>query len=139
MKKSKRLLILFLLTLCPICSKGYSQTIAETSIDALRVRAGWTAPTDGYFLTDFAMRDTVSGWAEAVKIADVREQALVALREEIKMQQGDLKRQLAALQSEIAAERKAWRSRVRWGKAQGLVYGLVIGFGGGYLVRRNNP
>ena len=138
MKKSRKVLILLLLTLCPICSKGYSQTI-ENSVDALRVRAGWTAPTDGYFLTDFAMRDTVSGWAEAVKIADVREQALVALREEIKIQQSDLKRQLVALQSEIVAERKAWRSRVRWGKAQGLVYGLVLGFGAGYLVRRNNP
>lgn len=124
--------------LCPIYSRGYSQTI-ENSVDALRVRAGWVATTDGYFLNDSALRDTVSGWAEAVKIADVREQALVALREEIKLQQTDLKRQLAALQSEIAAERKAWRSRVRWGKAQGLVYGLVIGFGGGYLVRRNNP
>ena len=125
--------------LCPIYSRGYSQTIEKTNIDALRVRAGWTAPTDGYFLTDFAMRDTVSGWAEAVKIADVREQALIALREEIKLQQTDLKRQLAALQSEIIAERKAWRSRVRRGKAQGLVYGIVLGFGGGYLVRRNNP
>lgn len=125
--------------LCPIYSRGYSQTIAETSVDALRVRAGWTAPTDGYFLNDSAMRDTVSGWGEAVKIADVREQALVALREEIKLQQTDLKRQLAALQSEIVAERKAWRSRVRWGKTQGLVYGIVLGFGGGYLVRRNNP
>lgn len=124
--------------LCPICSRGFSQTTAN-SVDALRVHAGWIAPTDGYFLTDFAMRDTVSGWAEAVKVADVREQALVALREEIKLQQTDLKRQLAALQGEIDAERKAWRSRVRWGKAQGLVYGLVIGFGGGYLVRRNNP
>lgn len=124
--------------LCTICSKGYSQTI-ENSVDALRVRAGWVATADGYFLTDSAMRDTVSGWGEAVKIADVREQALVALREEIKMQQGDLKRQLATLQSEIVAERKAWRSRVRWGKAQGLVYGIVFGFGGGYLVRRNNP
>ena len=120
------------------CSQGYSQT-TENSVDALRVHAGWVASVDGYFLTDSAMRDTVSGWAEAVKISDVREQALVALREEIKLQQSDLKRQLAALQSEIVAERKAWRSRVRWGKAQGLVYGLIIGFGGGYLVRRNNP
>lgn len=85
------------------------------------------------------MRDTVSGWTTARKEADIRLQALEALREEIKMQQSDLKRQLAALQSEIVAERKAWRSRVRWGKAQGLVYGLVLGFGGGYLVRRNNP
>lgn len=124
--------------LCPICSKGFSQTI-ENSIDALRVRAGWIAQTDGYFLSDFAMRDTVSGWSTARKEADIRLQALEALREEIKLQQGDLKRQLATLQSEIAAERKAWRSRVRWGKAQGLVYGLVLGFGGGYLVRRNNP
>ena len=138
MKKFKRLLILLLLTLCPICSKGFSQTI-ENSVDALRVHAGWVAPTDGYFLTDSAMRDTVSGWATARKEADIRLQALEALREEIKLQQTDLKRQLAALQSEIVAERKAWRSRVRWGKAQGLVYGLVIGFGGGYLVRRNNP
>ena len=138
MKKSKRLLILLVLMLCPTCLRGYSQTI-ETSVDALRVRAGWIAPSDGYYLTDSAMRDTISGWSEARKVADVREQALIALREEIKMQQTDLKRQLAALQSEIAAERKAWRSRVRWGKAQGLVYGLVIGFGGGYLVRRNNP
>ena len=85
------------------------------------------------------MRDTVSGWATARKEADIRLQALEALREEIKLQQTDLKRQLAALQSEIAVERKAWRSRVRWGKVQGLVYGLVIGFGGGYLVRRINP
>lgn len=124
--------------LCPIYSRGYSQTI-ENSVDALRVRAGWTAPTDGYFLADSTMRDTVSGWATARKEADIRLQALEALREEIKLQQSDLKRQLAALQSEIVAERKAWRSRVRWGKAQGLVYGLVIGFGGGYLARRNNP
>ena len=139
MKKLRKVLILLLLTLCPICSKGYSQTIEKTSIDALRVHAGWTAPTDGYFLNDSAMRDTVSGWATARKEADIRLQALEALREEIKMQQADLKRQLAALQSEIVAERKAWRSRVRWGKAQGLVYGIVLGFGGGYLVRRNNP
>ena len=90
-------------------------------------------------MTDFAMRDTIAGWTEAKKIADVRQQALEALRDEVRMQQVDLKRQLATLQSEITAERKLWRSRVRRGKVQGVVIGVLAGFAGGYLVKRNNP
>ena len=123
-----------------ICSRGYSATIdAKTDVDALRIHAGWTAPTDGYFLSDVAMRDTVSGWTTARKEADIRLQALEALREEIRLQQLDLKRQLATLQSEIDLERKTYRSRIRGAKVQGMIYGVVVGFAGGYLVRRNNP
>ena len=84
------------------------------------------------------MRDTIAGWTEAKKIADVRQQALEALREEIRLQQADLRRQLGELQSEIDTERRYWRSRVRRGKTQGLVIGILAGFTGGYLVRRNN-
>lgn len=123
---------------CLICSPACSET-TDPSADALRVRRGWTAPSDGYFLTDFAMRDTIAGWTEARRIADVRQQALEALRDEVRMQQADLKRQLATLQSEIAAERKLWRSRVRQGKVQGVVIGILAGGITGYLVRRNNP
>lgn len=110
-----------------------------TGVDALRIHAGWTAPASGYYLTDAAMRDTVQGWTEARKVADVRQQALEALRDEVRAQQADLIRQLAELQREITAERSLWRSRVHRGKVQGFVYGAVLGFGGGYLVRRNNP
>ena len=124
--------------ICLICSPACCQS-TEPSADALRVRRGWTAPSDGYFLTDPAMRDTISGWTEAKRIADVRQQALEALRDEVRMQQADLKRQLATLQSEITAERKLWRSRVRQGKVQGVVVGVIAGFAGGYLVKRNNP
>ena len=85
------------------------------------------------------MRDTVQGWTEARKVADVRQQALEALRDEVRAQQADLIRQLAELQREITAERSLWRSRIRCGKVQGFIYGAVLGFGGGYLVRRNNP
>ena len=46
---------------------------------------------------------------------------------------------ISALDREIAAERSLWRSRVRRGKLQGLGIGLLLGFGSGYLVRRNNP
>ena len=129
------------MTACLICSLVCCATGARASEtpDALRIRAGWIAPAAGYYLTDAAMRDTVTGWTETRKVADVRQQALEALREEVKAQQADLIRQLAELQREITAERSLWRSRVRRGKVQGFIYGAVLGFGGGYLVKRNNP
>lgn len=127
------------MTACLICSLVCWTSTARADVDALRIHAGWTAPAAGYYLTDAAMRDTVQGWTEARKVADVRQQALEALRDEIRLQQADLRRQLAELQREIAVERSAWRSRARRGKLQGLGLGLLLGFGGGYLVRRNNP
>ena len=124
--------------LCLTCSPACCQS-TEKDIDALRVQKGWTAPAAGFFLTDTAMRDTVTGWTTAKKEADIRQQALEALRDEIKIQQADLKRQLAALQTEIDLERKAYRSRIRGSKLQGFIYGTVVGFAGGYLVKKNNP
>ena len=129
------------MTACLICSLVCCTTTARASEapDARRIHAGWTAPTAGYYLTDAAMRDTVTGWTETRKVADIRQQALEALREEVRLQQADLRRQLAELQHEITVERSAWRSRVRRGKLQGLGLGLLLGFSSGYLVRRNNP
>lgn len=126
------------MTICLTCSPACCQS-TEKDIDALRVLPGWTAPAAGYYLTDAAMRDTIAGWTTAKNEANIREQALIALRDEVKAQQADLKRQLAELQHEIAVERRLWRGRVSRGKTQGLVYGLLLGFGSGYLVKRNNP
>ena len=133
--------VLCLTMICLICSPVFSASGEQKNdiVDALRVYPGWSARSKGFFLTDAAMRDTVQGWAEARKVADVRQQALEALREEIKLQQSDLKRQLAALQTEIVLERQAWRTRVRRGKAQGFIYGVLTGFAGGWFVKRNNP
>lgn len=133
--------LLLVTMLCLTCSPACCQTgdVTTPAADALRIHPGWTAPAKGYYLTDAAMRDTIAGWTTAKNEANIREQALIALRDEITAQQADLKRQLAELQSEIADERRLWRGRVRRGKTQGLVYGVLAGFAGGYLVRRNNP
>ena len=136
MRRLKRSLLLVTM-LCLTCSPGCCQT-TENSIDALRIRAGWTAPAAGYYLRDSAMRDTVAGWTEARKVADVRQQVLETLRDEIAAQTQQMKRDLVDLQREITVERATWRSRVRRGKAQGLVYGILIGGVTGYLVKRNN-
>ncbi|MBQ8089758.1 MAG: chemotaxis protein [Pyramidobacter sp.] len=85
------------------------------------------------------MRDTIAGWTTARKEADIRQQALEALRDELAAQSQQMKRDLADLQREISAERKLWRSRIRRGKMQGVMYGVLIGFSSGYLVKRNNP
>ena len=90
-------------------------------------------------MTNAAMRDTIAGWSAARKEADISTQALEALRAEIELQTADMKRQLAQLNHELSAERRAWRSRVRRGKTQGFFYGVLAGFAGGYLVKRNNP
>ena len=135
--------VLCLTMICLICSPVFSasgeQNAQNEIVDALRVYPGWTARNKGYFLTDLAMNDTIEGWGTARKEADIRQQALEALRDEIAAQTQQMKRDLADLQREISAERKLWRSRVRRGKTQGIVYGLVIGITSGYLVKRNNP
>lgn len=126
------------MTLFLTCSRACSQT-TEKGVDALRIPSGWVAPKAGYYLSDSAMRDTVKGWTEAREIADVRLQALEALREENQRQSKEIARLLAELETEIKAERKAYRAQIRRGKIQGFAYGLVLGFGGGYLVKKNNP
>ena len=141
MKKSLKNCALCLTMICLTCSPVCCQTGDATTpaADALRIHSGWTAPAKGYYLTDTAMRDTIAGWTTARREADIRLQALEALRNEIAAQTQQMRLSLAELQREIAEERKLWRRRARRGKAQGLVYGVIGGFVGGYLVRRNNP
>jgi len=128
MSKSRRLI-------CPLMSFALLLTVCLQSTAQTTSKADVQRVSGGYLLSEQAMRDTVAGWTEARKIADVRQQALEALRDEVRLQQADLRRQLAELQHEIAVERSAWRGRVRRGKLQGLGLGLLLGFGGGYLVR----
>ncbi|WP_244388297.1 chemotaxis protein [Pyramidobacter piscolens] len=81
----------------------------------------------GYLLSEQAMRDTVAGWTADRESARVLRQGMDELRAEIAAQAEDTRRLVADLRRELAAERAEYNRRIRRGRAQGLLIGLLIG------------
>lgn len=109
---------LLLLTLC-------WQSIAQ---DVKRV-------SGGYLLSEAAMRDTVAGWTADRESARVLRQGMDELRAEIAAQAEDTKRLVADLRRELAAERAEYNRRIRRGRAQGILIGLLVGAAGAALAK----
>ena len=99
---------------------GCSTSIAQ---DVKRVAGG-------YLLSEQAMRDTVAGWTADHESARLLRQGMVDLRAEIAAQAEDTRRLVADLKRELVAERAEYNRRIRRGRAQGLLIGLLIGAAG---------
>ena len=84
----------------------------------------------GYLLSEQAMRDTVAGWQSDHAAVTVLRQGLDELRAEIAAQAEDTRRLVDDLRHELAAERAEYNRRIRRGRAQGLLIGLLIGAAG---------
>lgn len=84
----------------------------------------------GYLLSESAMRDTVAGWTADRESIRVLRQGMGELRAEIAAQAEDTRRLVADLRRELAAERAEYNRRIRRGRAQGLLIGLLIGAAG---------
>ena len=76
------------------------------------------------------MRDTVTGWTADRESVRVLRQGMNELRAEITAQAEDTKRLVADLRRELAAERAEYNRRIRRGRSQGLLIGLIIGAAG---------
>ena len=109
------------LLLSTLCSPSTAQTTSKA--DVKRV-------SGGYLLSEQAMRDTVAGWTADRESARVLRQGLDELRAEIAAQAEDTRRLVADLRRELAAERAEYNRRIRRGRAQGLLLGLMIGAAG---------
>ena len=120
MLRSKSGLMICLLTVLLLLSTLCWQSIAQ---DVKRVQ-------DGYLLSEQAMRDTVAGWTADRESARVLRQGMDELRAEIAAQAEDTRRLVADLRRELAAERAEYNRRIRRGKTQGLLIGLLIGAAG---------
>lgn len=101
---------------------GCSPSTAKTA-DVQRV-------SGGYLLSEQAMRDTVAGWTADRESARLLRQGMDELRAEIAAQAEDTRRLVADLRRELAAERAEYNRRIRRGRAQGLLIGLLIGAAG---------
>ncbi|WP_233543479.1 chemotaxis protein [Pyramidobacter sp. CG50-2] len=120
MLRPKNGLMTYLLTVSLLLLSGCSQSTAQ---DVKRVPGG-------YLLSEQAMRDTVAGWTADRESARVLRQGMDELRAEIAAQAEDTRRLVADLRRELAAERAAYNRRIRRGRAQGLLLGLMIGAAG---------
>lgn len=89
----------------------------------------------GYLLSEQAMRDTVAGWTADRESVHVLRQGMDELRAEIAAQAEDTRRLVADLRRELAAERAEYNRRIRRGRAQGLLLGLMIGAAGVAIAR----
>lgn len=112
--------LICLLTASLLLLSGCSTSIAQ---DVKRVAGG-------YLLSEQAMRDTVAGWTADHESARLLRQGMVDLRAEIAAQAEDTRRLVADLKRELVAERAEYNRRIRRGRAQGLLIGLIIGAAG---------
>lgn len=82
------------------------------------------------------MRDTVAGWTADRESARVLRQGMNELRAEIAAQAEDTRRLVADLRRELAAERAEYNRRIRRGRAQGILIGLLVGAAGVAIATR---
>lgn len=127
MLRSKSGLMICLLISSSLLLSGCSPSTAQGA-DVQRVAGG-------YLLSESSMRDTVAGWQADRESARVLRRGLDELRAEIAAQAEDTRRLVADLRRELAAERAEYNRRIRRGKAQGLLLGLLIGAAGAAVAR----
>ncbi len=82
------------------------------------------------------MRDTVAGWTADRESVRVLQQGMDELRSEIAAQAEDTRRLVADLRRELAAERAEYNKRIRRGRAQGILIGLLVGAAGVAIATR---
>lgn len=117
--------MIYLLTASLLLSTFCSQSTAQ---DVKRVQGG-------YLLSEQAMRDTVAGWTADRESVRVLRRGIDELRAEIAAQAEDTRRMVDDLRRELAAERAEYNRRIRRGRAQGLLLGLMIGAAGVAITR----
>ena len=120
-KRPRLCLLTASLLLSTLCSPSTAQ-------DVKRVQGG-------YLLSEQAMRDTVAGWTADRESARVLRQGMDELRAEIAAQAEDTRRLVDDLKRELVAERAEYNKRIRRGRAQGLLLGLLIGAAGAAIAK----
>lgn len=137
MSKSRQLICLLMsfALLLTGCLSSTAQTTSDHFRDAAKM-VDVQRVKGGYLLSDRAMRDTVAGWSADRESVRVLRQGLDELRAEIAAQAEDTRRLVDDLRRELAAERMMYNNRIRRGKMQGLLWGVLLGTVAGALITK---
>lgn len=90
----------------------------------------------GYWLSDAAARDIAAGWSADRESVRILRRGLEDLRAEMAASNADTQKLLAELRKEIANERLSYNKRIRTTKAQGLLWGVVLGAAAGVIAAK---
>ena len=137
MRAFKKLCLLCLMTLLlTLWLNCCASLAAKGDAEILRVPSGWTSHAPGYWLSDGAARDIVSGWSADRESVKVLRQGIEDLKAEVDAANADTRRLIDELRAEIQAEREEYARKIRAGKRQGILIGLLIGAVGGVVAGR---
>ena len=127
-KKHAQAFALCLLTLW-LCVCGSSCGIAEGSEEVLYVPAGWTSVLPGYWLSEAAGRDLVTGWsADRAELTTLRN-SLSAQFDRAEDIPARWRNSTDTLEARIIAERTAHAAEVKRLKHQLQRPGFIVGVG----------
>lgn len=98
--------------------------------------SGWTSHAPGYWLSDGAARDIVSGWSADRESVKVLRQGIEDLKAEVDAANADTRRLIDDLRAEIQAEREEYARKIRTGKRKGVLIGLLIGAAAGAMAAK---
>lgn len=126
MRKSEKICLILTLALLLLSLWLFLSSIAE-SAEIEYIRAGWTSPASGYYMTDQAGRDILAGWSSDRAAKETYKAALDDLYAEWQTFKGDMSAQIAEIKEAHTKERQEWQKALRQARSPGL--GVFAGAG----------
>ena len=121
--KSLSLLLMILLL-----SSGFFLIKAEASAEIEYIPKGWTSPTDGYWMTEQAGRDVLTGWKIDREQKIIYMGALEESEQKIAQLKEIVSEEFANIKRAHDEDRASWQKELRRARSPGIGFFAGIGY-----------
>ena len=121
--KSLSLLLMILLL-----SSGFFLIKAEASAEIEYIPKGWTSPTDGYWMTEQAGRDVLTGWKIDREQKIIYMGALEESEQKIAQLKEIVSEEFANIKRAHDEDRASWQKELRRARLPGIGFFAGIGY-----------
>ena len=121
--KSLPLLLMILLL-----SSGFFLIRAEASAEIEYIPKGWTSPTDGYWMTEQAGRDVLTGWKIDREQKIIYMGALEESEQKIAQLKETVSEEFANIKRAHDEDRASWQKELRRARSPGIGFFAGIGY-----------